>query len=241
MTIVSGARKLFLFLFTLSLSALAQSPPASSQPPATAQTAATQSPTQFWHRPFTTWTREEVDRLQRASPWAAEMYMKHGIVAVKANGRGTEKAVLNMPITVRWVSPLVMRQALARDIQLAGNRSDEYTAGMVNKDYAGIVIDVARRGDALNFPASRTITPEEEADLKKCTLAGSGAKVTPQEVFITGMYSAVARLTFPREVGGKPLVSAEDKTVTLECVTYKATFKVHFNVAAMMMNGKPDL
>ena len=192
-------------------------------------------------KPFTAWTAEEIKLVRTLSPWSRPSAIMQTRDVPSTRRPPSEKIAFNIPVTLRWESALTMRRAAARAQAMRENLSAADTEGLLEAEPPHYVLEVARRGDALNFPVFYSVTDEERQAWTRCTLQTSKRKLLPTEVSIKGEKREVVRVLFPRTVEGQPAITANDEAVTLACKDPWVTINVKFDLKIMALDGKPDL
>jgi hypothetical protein len=148
-------------------------------------------------------------------------------------------------VSVIWASSLTLRQATVRMTQLRGaapaGDPEQYLAQ--TPPYYEVVVTETPWSQSKMTKAD-LFNDFTEADLKQRvyieTMPG-GQKVPPERAqSAPGRAFPTTKLYFPREVGGKPLLTANDSGVRFFFKTRRGDLKAEFNLRAMVRNGQPD-
>ena len=206
----------------------------------------------FWEKkPYTQWTKEEVQELFFNSPWAKkvrytpphlaiiERYRSHRIGAKDRrenipNGRLYKEQIYH----ISWISALPWKQARVRYAQLMGQPLD--------------VIQVER---FLNAPERyiRIIIATNNPEIFLTTKKAEITMETYLQTELRGRFRLLQYIPptkenmmpplfiFPREEDGTPLITLEDEEVTFFTRFNNVTLKCKFKLKDMVVNGKLEI
>ena len=218
-------------------------------------------------KPFTEWTEEEVTKLFQKSPWAKlETFVDirysgqsrgaggpggsggglgtgGGQSGVELGGTGQQggrsptgrSGMPPVEVQFLWVS-YPMLQGLARLSQIDEKLSDEQVMRRVQPNQDTIEFYIRGRGlGMLVRPGEHAIEIEEKSYLKK----KNGEKIPISKITFGNNFltNPLIILQFPKEVGGKPIITLDDKDVRLEVQLGKRRFKPKFKLKDMVVRG----
>jgi hypothetical protein len=219
-------------------------------------------------KPYTQWTLAELRQILENSPWAHSEEIFTRIVRVeKVPGSGTDTSstkvrrikgdLMNFPgnypedagldvgararstIYFQWFSALTLRQALARNMQLAGARNRQAAQQLLDWEPAEYVISVS--GSAM--PMFDEAGEESLRRQSSLEIRPSGRILLPAKVVLLreGLLLAEVRFYFPRVAEGRPSIDPAEKKAKLTCKLPAETLDTEFNLRKMNRNGQPDL
>jgi len=208
---------------------------------------------EFWEKPYTEWTKKEVDKLLHDSPWAKPQTTADELGG-KGSGAGGEKELYNV-FHVRFFSALPVRQAYVRMMQLMNNYDSRNQSEKAEID--------AKFGRVLKIDFSKTIivaleystnNPERSRNVKmflenstapllsqNCYLiTDKMGRVKLQEYYPPSPDATGAKFVFPRMVDDKPVISPEDKEVKFDLYLTPVNQRIFvtFKVKNMMLDGQ---
>lgn len=162
--------------------------------------------------------------------------MSAGTVMGQAGGFAPGDPV---PVYIRWLSSVRIRQALGRLGQIQSNSPDAEARRLAEQpmeDYQiGVIAPVMDTFDALSLEdfKQKTFLTSKKDRAKRISLKGYTAP--------KGRSDGVALFSFSRLLDGKPTFGPEDQEVEFSAQGGKITLKASFKLAKMMADGKPDL
>ena len=145
----------------------------------------------------------------------------------------------HVPLYIRWVSSVRVRQALGRlgQIQNNGSKSDatKFAEQSIEDYQIAVIAPVMNTFDALSLEDfnQKTFLTSKKDKSKKIPLKSYTA---PRD-----RSDGVALFSFPRLLDGKPTFGLEDQEVEFSAQGGKITLKASFKLAKMLKDGKPDL
>ena len=144
-----------------------------------------------------------------------------------------------VPVYVRWLSSVRIRQALGRLGQIQANAPESEArrfAEQPMEDYQiAVIAPVMNTFDALSLEdfKQRTFLTSRKDKAKRISLR---SYIAPK-----GRSDGIAMFSFPRLLDGKPVFGLEDQEVEFSAQGGKIVLKASFKLAKMMADGKPDL
>jgi hypothetical protein len=167
----------------------------------------------FWEKKDNKdWTDKECQSLLTKSPWA-EQYRVFGSGLGSAGAEGQAYVEYN----VQFLSALPVRQAIAKLQKMDGKKAEEFLSAdysdkvVVNVNYstnlAAADLDLAR-----NWQSSNLAVLQNNVYL----IGSKGAKVPLAEYKVAQGAGRSFQFIFPRMRDGKPVLSAEDKSLILQ-------------------------
>src|SRR5512145_2110999 len=183
----------------------------------------------FWEtKDFTKWTDKECAKLLNDSPWAYELKV---IQQGNLGGMGGAEGQAYVKYNIRFISALPIRQAQVRQAQIANKYDslsaeqkqafDKQTDAFLNADY----------GDKVVIGVTYDTNVQQNVQELARYWQARTAEVMINSVFLVPDKGTKAKLisytppkgaqtdftfVFPREVDGNPLISEENKNLTLE-------------------------
>ena len=210
---------------------------------------------QWQKKPYSEWSQKEVTSLLNNSPWSQSQEVAD---TDKMIDPGRKRDANPNPVAetartnyrMRFFSAKPTREALCRQIEIKqkGKVSDELAAqlkGLVDaefKDYVilTLVIDTAEAGNNAG-PSAAMLQKQVTSLIKNDTyvLAKGGDRVFLQEYKTPGHDGFGARFIFPRNPGGKPLITPDTGEILFHTKLVDGpTLIYHFKVKDMMWEGK---
>lgn len=216
------------------------------------------------NKPYQKWNKKDVEMVLDHSPWAKVIslpptwrmpitvttrkiiMMPASEIPVLQAGVATPSppgmpVVPQVPFEARWVSAHIMREALARQLLLAGKMTQAGAQQFISQPAAEYQIDVFGSDMA---PFAKL----DEAALAKASflyLGGSKSKLAPISVTLLrtsdGKTVTGVIFSFPEVADGKPTVPAGEKGLDLVCETKLASLDFHFDPRKMTVKQRPDL
>lgn len=196
-------------------------------------------------KPYTEWTKEDVEKVLADSPWAHEVWIR----VQKSRGRPDRfRMTVDRTFTVQWASASTVREALVRQWQLEGHVSEEEAERYLSAPSTEYIV-ILRGYDLTDLapPSLRQALFEKEA-MNNIYIQPRQSKqrIEPLRVqFVRQGDRLVAAIVyFPREVDGKAVIGADEVTVTFQCLhffTGLASITTSFELSKMVRDGKPDL
>ncbi|HEY2933390.1 MAG TPA: hypothetical protein VGK99_16750 [Acidobacteriota bacterium] len=208
---------------------------------------------EFWEKPYTEWTKKDVDKMLHDSPWSKSQTIADELGG-KGSGAGGDKELYNV-FSVRFFSAMPVRQAYVRMMQLMNN----YDAKPESEKAA---ID-AKFVRVLKIDFSKTImvafeysTNNRERDMnirrflensttallsQSCYLiTDHQGRVSLQEYYPPSPDGTGAKFVFPRMAGEKAVVMPEDKEVKFDLYLQPLNQRVFitFKVKSMVVDGQ---
>jgi hypothetical protein len=211
---------------------------------------------EFWEKKtYYEWTDKECAKMLTDSPWAWELKL------LRAGNLGSSDAAEGQQYVsyiIRLHSALPIRQAMVRQMQIANKYDslsneqkqafDKQTEGFLNADYSDKVV--------VNVSYSINIVREDQnlarawqsqtMDIMKNSVflyAGKGEKARLLDFKVGQGAQRDFQFIFPRQVGGKPILSETDKSLTLEfsypivALMGDGRGYAEFKVKKMLLNG----
>ena len=210
----------------------------------------------FWNSPFDKWSREQVQRILRDSPWAQSQTFT-GVINGKNAGYDGEKE-LYYRFTVRFFSALPVREAYVRMARLMNNydqMAEDQRKEFDVRFQKALALDVSDRVIiAVDYPdtndpnAARELRSAFEmatTDTMKQRVYLIGQKVGRVQIrdyFPPSSDGTGAKFIFPRTVNGQPVVGSQDKEVRFD-FTSPATNQhifMTFKAQKMLFQGQPS-
>lgn len=223
---------------------------------------------QSWKdKPYEQWSQKEVDQVMNHSAWSQSIRVSMGFGLgdpgmagpqgpVSPQGRATQPTMggppsVNNPnggmmaqrttyFQARWVSSLVMRQALARTSVLAGQLTEADAQRYLSETPTDYQI-------AVFGPIMKPFEGLSTAELQKRTylqLKSEKKKIPAAGVKIdktgTGAYEAVT-FSFPKTLNGQPTIGPKEKEIDLYCKLKHNTLKFRFEPRKMVTKNGRDL
>ena len=195
--------------------------------------AATLRASDFWQKKdYRSWSKEDCTKLLTDSPWASSYTVGRAVQQVVGESSavaGRESAALITYRLAFW-SARPIRQALVR-LQQLDPKYERLTAVERQKlDGEGDKLIASEFPDAIlievTFGASTPVYERQLShwwqtqpvdDLRKNTyLNAGGRKVSPDRLMVSPGGGNVIRMSFPRELDGKPVVSPDEKEISVE-------------------------
>lgn len=210
----------------------------------------------FWDKPYTDWKRNQVLEMLNDSPWAGQVVTASSLGG-KDSGISGEKEIY-ISYTIRYFSALPIRQAYVRMMQII-NKYDEMDSGQrlqfdqqfsraLNMDTSGQIIvamEFASNLRELNMQVDRFLKTTRGEFLKQRVYLISDrlGRVPMQEYYPPSPDGTGAKFIFPRQVKGKPVVSAEDKEIKFEVTVPDLGDKILFRkkVEKMIYGGNLEI
>jgi hypothetical protein len=183
----------------------------------------------FWEKKsYYEWTKQECTKMLTDSPWAWELkvYLTGNIGNNDAAGGQQHVSYI-----VQFLSALPIRQAVVRQMQIANKYDtlsdaqkqafDRNTETFLNADYSDrIVVNVAYSTNvqSLSVPLAQVIQSKTTAFFANYTYlyANKGEKVKLLDFKPGQGAQNEFQFIFPRQVGGNPIATEQDKSLTLE-------------------------
>ena len=218
----------------------------------------------FWEKKtYYEWTNQECTKMLTDSPWAWELKI---IREASLGSSDSTQGQQYVSYLVQFQSALPIRQAMVRQAQIASKYDslsneqkqafDKNTEAFLNADYSDkVVVNVAYSTNIqrlneiqnLDMELARTWQSKTMGVLSNSVFlyAGKGDKARLLDFKVGQGAQRSFQFVFPRQVGGKPLLSDQDKSLMLE-FPYPAsdTWKlgdgrgyVEFKVKKMLVNG----
>jgi hypothetical protein len=201
-------------------------------------------------KPWSEWTKDEVDKMLDKSAWGhvltntdtSEMTVTFGQASMTD---GAKNQAISWNYRIRFFSAKPIREAFARKVMLANPAlKPQQLDRFINSDYSeSIVIAVTfdspdRRFTALREEAFNLGTTEKLASSVYLELK-DGRRVELAEYSPPSKDGTGAKFVFPRTVNGKPFVS-DEKDIIRFAADFKngVTFEYRFKLADMMYDGK---
>jgi len=209
--------------------------------------------TEFWERPYREWKKGEVEKMLNDSPWADTVTIADQIGG-KGSGVGGDKELYSNYV-VRFFSALPVRQAYARTMQMMNNydtKSEAEQAEIDAKFSRVLKLDLSKTIIvALEFSTNdqerrirvNRYLQEVRVDLLKqsCYLISDRlGRVQIQEYYAPSPDGTGAKFVFPRVVGDKPVITAEDKDIKFDFYVEPLNQRVFvtFKVKNMIIGGE---
>jgi len=215
----------------------------------------------FWgKKPYTEWTKKEVQKLLFNSPWAKKWSYSPPQTDMISPSRETSLDVgepnRRVPVEIptpspwekqsreqiysyiSWVSALPLKQAMVRYAQLQNQLLDVIQVErFLNTPESFIRINITTDNPDL------LLTTLKEKILKETYLQTKTQKKIQLLDYLppTRDNKKVAFFIFPREENGKPLLTLEDKEVTFFTQLGNLNLKCKFKLKDMVVNGKLEL
>jgi len=199
-------------------------------------------------KPYSEWTAKEVQRLFEDSPWARPVptAFERRDFAVVAEGQSPDAAT---PVTrtdkvksfviVQWASAMTVREGIVRARQLQGSYSQQDAAQFLSNPPPDYVVAVFGP-DVKKFEGISEETLRQSAHLK---IKETNRKIPAENVRIArqGSDLSAVEFHFPREMDGKPTISASAKKLEFKCPFAKESLTTTFDLRKMVRDRKPDL
>lgn len=216
-------------------------------------------------KPYQKWDHKDVERVLDHSPWSemisvpqtwgmqirtttrtvTTLVPRSEVPALQAGavptGPPPSAVAPQVPFEARWISARTMREALARQLLLAGKMTQAGAEQFVSEAPAEYQIDVFG-------PDMAPFAKLDEAALAKATflqLDGSKAALAPGSIKLLrapdGKAVTAIIVSFPEVADGKPTVPAGETGLNLVCKTELATLKFHFDPRKMTVEQRRDL
>jgi hypothetical protein len=204
---------------------------------------------------FSRWSMDKAVQILNASPWARQETLTR-VVGGVGSGISGEKEIYNT-FYIRFLSALPVREAYARIQQLShgydrmppGQKLRFEQAQLSNLDMdvsRWIVVSVSFRSNDPNEESSvrRFFQSETVETLKKKVYLSTEAypQLELSAYFPPREESVGAKFVFPREVNGKPVVTKDCATITLEMLEFtgaNSRLRSTFSIKPMVVNGAP--
>jgi len=211
---------------------------------------------EFWEsKTYYEWTNKECAKLLTDSPWAWELKIQATGNLGSSDATGGQQFVSYL---IQLRSALPIRQAIVRQAQILNKYDglsneqkqafDKSSEAFLNADYGDkIVVNIAystniQRLDmdlARSWQAQTVGVQANSAFL----YAGKGEKARLLDFKVSQGAQREFQLVFPRQIGGKPLLTEQDKSLTLE-FAYPVLGNIgdgrgyaEFKVKKMLLNG----
>lgn len=162
--------------------------------------------------------------------------MSAGTVMSRTGGFSPNDPV---PVYIRWLSSVRIRQALGRLGQIQSNSPDSEARRLAEQpmeDYQiAVIAPVMDTFDASSLEdfKQRTFLTSRKDKAKRISLKGYTAP--------KGRSDGVALFSFPRLLEGKPIFGPEDQEVEFSAQGGKIALKASFKLAKMTIEGRLDL
>jgi hypothetical protein len=201
-------------------------------------------------KPWSEWSKDEVDKMLDKSPWGhvltntdtSEMTVTFG----QANlGDGAKNQAVSWNYRIRFFSAKPIREALARKVMLANpSIKPQQLDRFINSDYSeSIVIAVtfdstdrrylAEREKAFNLGTTEQLKNTVYLELK------DGKRIPLAEYAPPSQDGTGAKFVFPRSIDDKPFVPDEKEIIRFVAnFPNGVSFGYRFKVAEMMYDGK---
>jgi len=215
----------------------------------------------FWQsKEYRQWNEKECKKLLEDSPWAQDYTFSRTLIEPlqRATGERAGESKPQMSYLAQFRSALPIRQALIR-LQQINNKYDQMppeqkqefdqrAAKLLNADFTEVIavhvkygsnVAVYDRDMANYWHAQTTETQKNFAFL----IGPKGQKIPPQRFTVTTGAGREFTLYFPRSSEGKPLASAQDKTIKLDFMHPRvgdqgeARVLLEFKIERMAING----
>jgi hypothetical protein len=215
-------------------------------------------PKDFWEtKPFTEWTDKEVDKLLRNdSPWTIRLLLNapstgagSGAGKSGASGGGSEGPP---PIYISWYARPI-REAVARYMMLQNpNMPKAQLDALVNykSDFIEFMLmDLpssggargGQRGGRGETGGGGGSEAQEKFKQETYLLKKDNAKI-PLETYQPPRSRGTAGfLKFPKEIDGKPTITADDKEIRLVIKIQDNTYKFVFKLDKMVVKGNLEI
>ncbi|HEV8129951.1 MAG TPA: hypothetical protein VGQ81_01765 [Acidobacteriota bacterium] len=207
----------------------------------------------FWEKPYTEWKKADVNKMLGDSPWAKTQTTAEQ-VGGKGSGVGGDKEIYNN-VVIRFFSALPVRQAYVRTMQLMNNydsKSESEKAeidakfGRILKiDFSKMIIvalEYSTNDQERRMNVKRYLENTKVEQLKQsCYLISDRlGRIELQEYYPPSPDGTGAKFVFPRMVGDKPAVTAEDKEVKFDLYLSPVNQRVFltFKINSMMHGGE---
>lgn len=186
---------------------------------------------EFWEsKTYYEWTNKECAKLLTDSPWAWELKIQATGNLGSSDATGGQQFVSYL---IQLRSALPIRQAIVRQAQILNKYDglsneqkqafDKSTEAFLNADYGDkVVVNVAYYTNIqrLDLDLARAWQAQTMEVLKNSVFlyAGKGDKARLLDFKVTQGAQREFMLVFPRQVEGKPILTEQDKSLTLEFI-----------------------
>jgi len=215
----------------------------------------------FWEKPFTEWKQKDVVKMLKDSPWAFESSTTSqwgGRGGAYGTGTSAGEREHFQTYTIRFLSALPVRQAYVRFMQLASGydqvsaqeqeKMDQQFAGPLRLDVSKIIIvavEFKSNNHEAEMQVARTLTTATAETLKQGVflITDQSGRVEIQDFTPPNQNQPFAQIIFPRQVDGKPVVTADDKEVKFEMWMPGTGDKIFFSkkIKNMIYNGELEI
>jgi len=185
----------------------------------------------FWEKKsYYEWTNQECTKMLTDSPWAWELKVYLAGNLGNSDAAGGQQY---LSYIVQFLSALPIRQAMVRQMQIANKYDtlsntekqafDRNTEAFLNADYSDrIVVNIAYSTNvqSLSVPLAQTIQSMTAAFFTNYTYlyTNKGEKAKLLDFKPGQGAQREFQFIFPRQVGGNPIATEQDKSLTLEFI-----------------------
>jgi hypothetical protein len=199
----------------------------------------------FWEKDYKQWSDKDCLKMLTDSPWAYSLkLLQSGLGSAGSEGQGYVK------YDIQLLSALPIRQSNVRRVMIATKQQepDKANQDYLAADYSNFVvvnIEYSTNVQNIELDLARAWQNQTLALIQNsCYLIGSkGVKIPLKDVKIGQGAKHNVQLLFERQRDGKPLLTAEDKTLILQ-FPYPVVGgmgdgrgQVEFKVKKMIYNG----
>lgn len=210
----------------------------------------------FWNSPFDKWSREQVQRILRDSPWAQSQTFAVPLNSLDSGVTGEKE--LYYRFTVRFFSALPVREAYVRMARLMNNydqMAEDQRKEFDVRFQKALTLDVSDRVIiAVDYPdtndpnAARELrsafemATTEMMNQRVYLIGQKVGRVQIREYFPPSSDGTGAKFIFPRSVNGQPVLGPQDKEIRFD-FTSPATNQhifMTFKAQKMVFQGQPS-
>lgn len=206
------------------------------------------------YKPWMEWSEKDVTKMLNDSPWGqtqtdtntSEMF--YNPTTQGSGGSRSQQGALNQAVNlnfrIRFLSAKPIREAFAKQVMAKNPQLTEQLkafAEQTSDKYIVVAVDFDSTDRRLSGPAMQAFAAANPGQMKTTTYLEikDGKRVFMDQYMQPGNDGMGAKFVFPRQVDGKPFVTADSGYVRFYSeLTQAIKLNMRFKVADMMYNEK---